>query len=158
MNIHVELTNNEIDVNEVVKRCTHPSSGGMCVYIGTTRDFYEDENGIKDVVTLSYESEEELALIEMNNICEEAIAKFRGIRASIVHRLGEVRVEGISIICAISTEHRKEAFEACEFMMKDLKKRVAIWKREIYKEGDSVWKVNKENFEDNVPEKINFMS
>ena len=169
-NIHVELTNGEINVNEVVKRCTHPSSGGMCVYIGTTRDFYEDENGIKDVVTLSYEAEEELALIEMNNICEEAIAKFRGVRASIVHRLGEVGVEGISIVCVLSTQHRKEAFEGCQFMMFDLKKRVPIWKREIYTSGQSVWKENSENFdsnnyvasklneENNVPEKVNLMS
>jgi len=147
MNIHVELTNNEIDVNDIVKRCSHPSSGGMCVYIGTTRDFYEDEKGIKDVVTLSYEADEELALMEMNNICEEAIQKYKGIRATLVHRLGEVGVEGISIVCVLSTQHRKEAFEGCQFMMFDLKKRVAIWKREIYKEGDSVWKVNKENFE-----------
>jgi molybdopterin synthase catalytic subunit len=147
MNIHVELTNNEIDVNDIVNKCKDPKSGGMCVYIGTTRDFYEDEAGKKDVVTLSYESEDELALFEMNSICEEAITKYKGIKASIVHRLGEVGVEGVSIVCCLSTEHRKEAFEGCEFMMKDLKKRVAIWKREIYKEGDSVWKVNKENFE-----------
>ena len=168
--IHVELTNNEIDVNEVVKRCTHPSSGGMCIYIGTTRDFYEDEAGIKDVVTLSYEADEELALMEMNNICEEAIQKFKGIRASIVHRLGEVGVEGISIVCVLSTEHRKEAFEGCQFMMFDLKKRVPLFKKEIYSSGQSVWKENAENFdfnhyvasnlneEDNVPEKVNFMS
>ncbi len=156
--IHVELTNGEIDVNEVVKRCTHPSSGGICVYIGITRDFYEDEKGIKDVVTLSYEADEELALMEMNNICEEAIQKFKGIRVSIVHRLGEVGVEGISIVCAISTEHRKEAFEACQWMMMDLKKRVPIFKKEIYGDNSSVWKENVENFEDNVPEKINFMS
>ena len=146
-NIHVELTNNEIDVNDIVNKCKDPKSGGMCVYIGTTRDFYEDESGKKDVITLSYESEEELALFEMNSICEEAITKYKGIKATLVHRLGEVGVEGVSIVCCISTEHRKEAFEACEFMMRDLKKRVAIWKREIYKEGDSVWKENAENFE-----------
>ena len=146
-NIHVELTNNEINVNDIVKFCTHPSGGAVTVFVGTTRDNYEDDNGKKDVITLSYESEEEFALVEMNNICQEAIRKYNGLKASIVHRLGEVGVEGISIVCSISTPHRKEGFEACEFMMRDLKKRVAIWKREIYKEGDSVWKVNKENFE-----------
>ncbi len=146
-NIFVSLTNNEIDVNDIVNKCKDPRSGGICVYIGTTRDFYEDESGKKDVVTLSYESEDELALLEMNSICEEAIQKFGGLKATIVHRLGEVGVEGVSIVCCLSTEHRKEAFEGCEWRMRDLKKRVAIWKREIYKEGNSVWKVNKENFE-----------
>lgn len=146
-NIHVELTNNEIDINDIVNKCKDPKSGGMCMYIGTTRNFYEDEAGKKDVVTLSYEADEELCLMEMRCICEEAIAKFGGLKATLVHRLGEVGVEGISIVCAISTEHRKEAFEGCQWMMFDLKKRLPIFKKEIYSSGDSVWKENKENFE-----------
>ena len=145
--IHVELTNNEINVNDIVNKCKDPKSGGMCIYIGTTRDFYEDETGKKDVVTLSYTADEELALMEMNDICHEAIQKFGGLKASIVHRLGEVGVEGISIVCVLSTEHRKEAFEGCQWMMFDLKKRVAIWKKEIYSSGESSWKENSENFD-----------
>lgn len=144
--IHVELTNNEIDVASIINKCKDPKSGGMCVYIGTTRDFYEEGDIKKDVVTLSYEADEELALMEMNNVCKEAIDKFGGIKASIVHRLGEVGVEGISIVCSISTEHRKEAFEACQWMMMDLKKRVAIFKKEIYSSGEATWKENAENF------------
>jgi molybdopterin synthase catalytic subunit len=147
MNIHVELTNNEIDINDIVNKCKDPRSGGMCIYIGTTRDFYEDEAGKKDVVTLSYEAEEELALMEMNCICEEAIQKFGGVKAALIHRLGEVGVEGVSIVCVLSTEHRKEAFEGCQWMMFDLKKRVPIFKKEIYSSGDSTWKENAENFD-----------
>jgi len=46
-NIQVELTNNEIDINDIVNKCKDPKSGGMCMYIGTTRNFYEDEAGKK---------------------------------------------------------------------------------------------------------------
>ncbi len=145
--IHVELTNNEIDINDIVNKCKDSKSGGICIYIGTTRNFYEDEAGKKDVVTLSYEADEELALMEMNNICEEAIDKFGGIKATLVHRLGEVGVEGVSIVCCLSTKHRKEAFEGCEWMMRDLKKRVPIFKKEIYSSGESTWKENSENFD-----------
>jgi len=147
MNIHVELTNNEIDVNEVVKRCKDPRGGALNLFLGLTRNFYEDEAGKKDVVTLSYESEEELALMEMHNISEEAIEKFGCLKVIIIHRLGEVGVEGISIAVAVITEHRDKSFEATEWIMRDFKRRTPIFKKEIYGDNSSVWKVNKENFE-----------
>jgi len=76
MNIHVELTNNEIDVNDIVNKCKDPRGRALNLFLGLTRNFYEDEAGKKDVVTLSYESEEDLALSEMRCISEEAIEKF----------------------------------------------------------------------------------
>jgi len=153
----VELTYNKISTDEIVEKCTHPKGGAVTVFVGTTRDFYEDDTTRKDVVTLSYEADEELALNEMKNICDEAIQKYEGLKAVLVHRLGEVGVGEVSIVCAISTPHRKEGFKACEWMMHDLKKRVAVWKKEIYKEGDSEWKANKEFYEDNIPEKVNLI-
>lgn len=135
-NIRVQLINNEIDYNAYTKWCHHPSAGAVTVFVGTTRDNFED----KKVTTLSYEAYDELALNEMRNICKEALEKYGGVRACMVHRLGEVKVEEASIICVISTPHRKEGFEACEWMMNELKKRVSIWKKEIFDDGNSVWK------------------
>ena len=135
-NIKVELTNEEIDYNSHTKWCQHPSAGAVTVFVGTTRDNFEE----KKVSTLSYESYEELALNEMRKICEEALEKYNGLRACLIHRLGEVKVGESSILCAISTPHRKEGFEACEWMMNDLKKRVSIWKKEIFEDGNSMWK------------------
>ena len=145
MNINVRLTFDEIDVNDIVKKCIHPSGGAVTTFVGTTREYFEDDDMKKDVTLLSYEAADELALLEMNDICEDALQKYGGLKASIVHRLGEVKVEEISIVCCISTPHRKEGFEACEWMMKDLKKRVAVWKKEIFTDGTSLWKENIEN-------------
>ena len=157
MNIHVDLTNNEIDVNDIVNKCKDPRGGALNVFLGLTRNFYEDESGKKDVVTLSYEADEELSLMEMNDICQEAIEKFGCLKIIIVHRLGEVGVEGISIAVGVITEHRDKSFEATQWVMRVFKARVPIFKKEIYGDNSSVWKVNKENFEDNtIPEKINF--
>jgi len=146
-NIHVELTNNEIDINDILKVCKDPRGGALNMFIGLTRNFFEDENGKKDVVTLSYESDEEFALVEMNTICEEAIQKFNCLKVCIVHRLGEVGVEGISIVVAVTTEHRDKSFEATQWIMNDFKGRVPIFKKEIYSDNSSTWKVNKEYFE-----------
>ena len=146
-NIFVALTNNKIDVSEIVENCTDPKGGCVNLFVGTTRDYFVDESGKKEVSTLSYEAEEELALMEMRSISEEAIEKFGCLKVIIVHRLGEVPVGGISIVVAVSTNHRPEGFKSTEWIMKDLKARVPLWKREIYSSGDSNWKVNKEYLE-----------
>ena len=146
-NILVQLIREKIDINSVNEWCTDPKAGAVTIFVGTTRDNFEDENGLKEVTELSYEADEELALVELHDICEEALTKYGGLKACIIHRLDTVSVGEVSIVCSISTPHRKEGFEACEWMMKDLKKRVPIFKKEVYKQGESVWKENVEYFE-----------
>lgn len=139
--IWCNITNNPLPLEEISKWVTCPRSGATINFVGTTRDFFED----KKVEYLEYESYIEMACQECVSICREALLKFPGTcKASIHHRLGRVDIEEISIICSISSEHRKEGFEACEWMMKDLKARVPIWKKEFTNDGQSVWKENKE--------------
>ena len=61
---------------------------------------------------------------------------------SLVHRLGIVPPKESSISIAVSSPHRKEAFRACEWILEEVKKRVEVWKREVYAEGDKAWKEN----------------
>ncbi len=139
--IWVNITNDSLPLETISNWCTSSRSGATINFVGTTRDFFED----KSVDYLEYESYIEMACEECKHICEEALEKFPGtIKATIHHRLGRVDIGETSIICSISSEHRKEGFEACEWMMKDLKARVPIWKKEVWKEGQAVWKENKE--------------
>lgn len=61
---------------------------------------------------------------------------------SLIHRLGVVPPKESSISIAVSSPHRKEAFRACEWILEEVKKRVEVWKREVYAEGDKAWKEN----------------
>lgn len=63
-------------------------------------------------------------------------------RISLVHRLGIVPPKESSISIAVSSPHRREAFRACEWILEEVKKRVEVWKREVYAEGDKRWKEN----------------
>ena len=69
-------------------------------------------------------------------------------RLAVHHRLGEVPVGEASIVIAVSSPHRREAFEACEFVLEEVKKQAQIWKREWYlddgasKDDQSAWKEN----------------
>jgi molybdopterin synthase catalytic subunit len=64
------------------------------------------------------------------------------LHCSIYHRLGIVPVGEASIVIAVSSPHRKEAFVACEYILEQVKLKVPIWKEEIYDSGESEWKAN----------------
>lgn len=65
-------------------------------------------------------------------------------RIVIQHKLGDCPIGEISVLIAISSEHRKESLEAVQFAIDELKRIVPIWKKEHYDSGDSIWKANKE--------------
>lgn len=86
-----------------------------------------------------------MALKAMNKICEQIRSKWSDTKhIAIHHRLGVVPVKEASVIIAISSPHRQNSLEATQFAIDELKKTVPIWKKEIYDEGTSVWKENKE--------------
>ena len=121
--------------------CLHSSAGAVILFLGTTRDFFE----YKEVVKLSYECYPEMCIIEMQELCNEILLKYPGtFKVNLIHRINVVELKEISVIATISGDHRKETFEACEELMFLLKKRVPVWKSEIYSDGKHEWKENKE--------------
>lgn len=67
------------------------------------------------------------------------------VKSAVYHRLGAVPVGEPSIVIAVSSPHRKEAFIACEFILEEVKEKVQIWKREYYEgeENEAEWKANR---------------
>ncbi len=125
----------------VYKWSLDEKGGAIVTFDGITRNNFEN----KEVITLSYECCKDMAISEMHNICKEVFSNFKGIlKVALLHANNEVGVKGLSVICSVTGEHRTEAFQGCEYIMKELKGRVPIWKKEIYSDGDSEWKENKE--------------
>ena len=98
------------------------------------------------VVSLSYEAYQGMAEREMARIASEARARFPGVvHVCLVHRLGEVPLAEASVVVAVSSPHRAEAFDACRFAIDALKASVPIWKKESYRDGgDPRWIANRE--------------
>lgn len=131
----VSLTLNPINIQSVLAAVTTPGSGGIDVFIGTTRDH---SNG-RAVTSLEYEAYEPMALRKMEQIEIQARKKWPLEKVAIVHRLGSVSIGEASVVIAVSSAHRKEAFEACRFVIDTLKKEVPIWKREHFADGTAEW-------------------
>ncbi|HTY38936.1 MAG TPA: molybdenum cofactor biosynthesis protein MoaE [Bacteroidota bacterium] len=127
----VQITHTEIDVQSVFGSVRSPEAGGIDVFIGTTRN----HSGRRIVASLSYEAYEPMALKIMSRLEAEACVRWSLVKVALVHRLGEVPTGEASVVIAVSSAHRHESFEACRFLIDQLKKEVPIWKTEQFADG-----------------------
>lgn len=124
-----------IDVNAVAGQAAHPDHGALIAFVGTTREW----TGGKRTVTLEYEAYVPMAEASMREIGEEIARRWPGTAVAITHRIGPVGIGEISVVIAVSSPHRAEAYEASRYAIERLKRTVPIWKKEVYEDG-SEWK------------------
>jgi molybdopterin synthase catalytic subunit len=96
------------------------------------------------VIALAYEIYEAPALRELAAIAEEVRTRFGHANIAVVQRTGRLTVGETSVAIAIAAPHRAQAFDACEYTIDELKRRVPIWKKEEYADGSSSWVENHE--------------
>ena len=130
----IKLSTEPIRVDQVISSVESAESGAINIFVGTVRNQTKE----KKVLRLEFEAYEKMALNEMTKICDAAVNQWPIIKISIVHAIGVLEIGDIPVVIAVSTPHRKASFEACEFVINELKKTVPIWKREFFKDGE-VW-------------------
>ena len=117
----VEIVSTKIIVDAVIKNVEDPAAGGIDVFIGTTRN---NANG-KRVLHLEYEAYQPMAIKMLHRIAEDVKSKWKVINIAIVHRIGRLEIGEPSVVIAVSSAHRAEAFEACRFAIDTLK--IRLW-------------------------------
>ena len=110
-------------------------AGAFASFEGWVRD----HNDARAVRGLRYESHEALAAVEGGRILDEALARFAIVDARCVHRIGDLRIGDLAVWVGVSAAHRDAAFDACRWIIDEVKTRVPIWKHERYVEGDAGW-------------------
>jgi molybdopterin synthase catalytic subunit len=129
--IDVRVEREPIDVARLLAFVQAPSLGGVALFLGTVRD----HRAGRAVARLEYEAYPEMASSELRKIAEEARARFGVARVAVVHRTGRLEIGETSVAVAVGSEHRREALEACRFVIDTLKRTAPIWKREVYADG-----------------------
>ncbi len=112
-----------------------PGSGGVVTFEGRVRG----RNRNRDVQALEYEAYGGLAEKEGARILAEAREKFGLGAALCVHRVGRLEIGEVAVWVGVAAPHRGNAFDACRFIVDELKQRVPIWKQEHYADGASSW-------------------
>ncbi len=105
------------------------------LFIGTTR---RDADG-RQTESLAYECYEPMALEALRRLEQTARERWPIGECSMVHRIGDVPVGQVSVAIAVSAPHRREAFEAGQWLIDSLKQSVPIWKQERYADGTVEW-------------------
>ncbi len=127
----IELTYEPLDPERITRQVCKDSNGAVVTFLGTTRDHFEG----KRVVRLDYEAYEEMAVKKMAEVRQELQARYGIEDIAISHRIGTVDIGQISLVIAVASPHRKEAFDACHEAVDRIKQIVPIWKKEVYEDG-----------------------
>ncbi|HEX6188295.1 MAG TPA: molybdenum cofactor biosynthesis protein MoaE [Pyrinomonadaceae bacterium] len=129
-----ELTTDPIDVGAVARRVVLPQCGATVTLDGYAREWTKGRR----TLYLVYEAYEPMALSEMKRLGAQAHEKFDIAHIGIVHRTGRLEIGETSVVISVGAPHRRAAFEACEWAIRELKRTVPIWKKEVLEDGE-VW-------------------
>ncbi len=130
----IAITEEPINTSEIIESVQADGAGAINVFIGTVRN----QTQAKPVVQLDFESYDSMAVKKMQEIANQAAARWPIQKVAIVHRKGSLQIGDAAVVIAVSTPHRKASFEACEYIIDTLKEVVPIWKKEIFEDG-AVW-------------------
>ena len=129
------FSHEDVSGEEVRRLVSDKTSGAYVAFEGWVRN----HNDGRRVLHLEYEAHERLGVKEGERIIHEAEKQFGIGTVYCVHRLGKLEISDIAVIVGVSAPHRGEAFEACRYIIDEVKHRVPIWKKEYYADGNSGW-------------------
>lgn len=109
--------------------------GAIVSFLGITRG----KEGDADVLRLEFDAWQEQLTSVLYGLAEQAIGKFGVLAVAMAHRVGSVEPQEPIVAIHVGSPHRKEAFQACEWLIDELKKQAPLWKKEVTSKGES-WK------------------
>ncbi len=127
----ISITEKQIDVNSLLDYVNDQSSGATVLFTGTVRDHNQGDK----VSKLHYETYYEMAEKILQEIENKVNSQWNINKFIAIHRTGTLKVGEVSVAVAVSSGHRKEAFEACKFGIDSIKDKVPIWKKEFTESG-----------------------
>jgi molybdopterin synthase catalytic subunit len=129
------VTTDPIDACALLADSTGPADGASILFLGVVRN----ENEGRSVGHLDYHAYPAMAEATLREIVAEAREKWATGAIRVVHRIGHLAIGEASVAIVVAAPHRDAAYSASRYVIEELKKRVPIWKREGYAEGDSEW-------------------
>jgi molybdopterin synthase catalytic subunit len=132
MNQHLfEVVNQPIVVGEIIKKVSRRDAGAITTFIGTVREFTKG----KKTLSLEYQAYVPMAVKMLSQIGDEIQEKWPDALTAITHRIGKLDITEVAVVIAVSSPHRKAAYEANEYAIERIKQIVPIWKKEFWEDG-----------------------
>jgi molybdopterin synthase catalytic subunit len=128
------LTPDPLDLGALLAQVGSPSHGGIATFLGVVRDHHAG----RKVLRLDYSAYTPMAEAECSRIVAEAQSRWP-VTVALQHRVGMLTIGDAAVAVVVGSSHRDEAFVACRYVIEELKRRVPIWKREVYADGSIAW-------------------
>jgi molybdopterin synthase catalytic subunit len=130
----VRIQREAISTKDLIELVRSDANGAAALFLGVVRD----HNRGRKVLHLEYHAYEEMAEAEMARIEQRALERYPVSAVAVVHRTGRLEIGEVSVGVAVGAAHRGDAFDACRFVIDELKRSVPIWKKEFF-DGGEVW-------------------
>jgi molybdopterin synthase catalytic subunit len=128
----IRVTEAPLDPNEAVAAVESPAAGAINVFLGVVRN----NNLGRNVSYLEYDAYPEMAEKVMRELAEEAKTRFQLEDCAVLHRTGRLEIGEASLLVVVSCGHRAESFDAGHWLVNEIKKRVPVWKKEVWDDGE----------------------
>jgi molybdopterin synthase catalytic subunit len=136
-----------LEPGPLVNAVRRDDTGAIALFYGVVRN----ENLGRAVQYLEYDAYPEMAIKKMREVADEVRAKFPIAEVGVLHRIGRLEIGETSLLVAVSSGHRKEAFEACHYAVDRIKQIVPIWKKEVWADGSEWIEGHRPEVGDQVP-------
>lgn len=130
--MNCEITKEPINTQKIIDKVVQRKAGAITTFIGTVREWTHG----KKTLYLVYEAYESMAVKKLEQIVSEVKERWPGAEMAISHRIGKLDITDIAVVIAVSTAHRKDAYEANSYAIERIKEIVPIWKREHWEDGE----------------------
>ncbi len=130
----IRITRDPLDPEPFVQHVRRDESGAVALFLGVARN----NNLGRRVLRLEYDAYPEMAERKLRQVAEEMASRWPITDIAIAHRIGRLEIGETSLVVAVSSPHRKEAFDACQQTVDRIKEVVPIWKKEVW-EGGETW-------------------
>ncbi|MDQ2710452.1 MAG: molybdenum cofactor biosynthesis protein MoaE [Actinomycetota bacterium] len=133
--VRAEVVETELSVDEHATLVADQAAGAVVTFAGVVRD----HDGGRTVRELEYSGHPSAERI-IQDVARAVAAGAVGVRAiAVSHRIGPLRIGDVALACAVAAEHRREAFAACAELVDEVKRRLPIWKRQVFTDGTHEW-------------------
>src|ERR1051325_10828297 len=133
----IDILPTPLPTSKAIDFVSDPNAGGIALFLGTTRSEKNPQG--QDLRALDYEAYTEMAVPQLQTLAQAARSQWPIVKQVILHRTGRVELSQPSVLIAVASPHRHEAFAACRFIIDALKADVAVWKKEIWSDGSGTW-------------------
>jgi molybdopterin synthase catalytic subunit len=133
--LRATVSDEALSVEEHAALVGRAAAGAVVTFAGVVRD----HDGGRSVRELEYVGHPTAAAV-VAEVVADVVARFGGVRAvAVSHRVGSLAIGDVALACAVSADHRREAFDVCSELVDEVKRRLPVWKRQVFADGSDEW-------------------